>query len=68
MSTFDYDFYYDEAVIIPNSEKAKLKYGYRNGVCEYKITRQQLEQLAEGKCLALNIADEYTGFLTVERS
>lgn len=53
--------------IIENTEEAREQYGYAYGADNYVISKEDIDALSKGKCLAFGINDEYVGFITLEK-
>lgn len=50
--------------IIENTDKSKIKFGYRFGGFDIKLTKEDIEALIEGKCVATTInCEEYSIFI-----
>lgn len=57
----------DSAEVIDNSYEAMEKYGFFWGYSEYELTRDQVQQLLDGKIIAVNDG-EYSAFFRLKES
>lgn len=54
--------------IIENTDEARAQYGYAYGADFFVISKEDIEALNNGKCLAVDInAGEYVAFITLEK-
>lgn len=54
--------------IIENTSEARARYGYAYGADYLIVSKEDIEALNNGKCLACDInAGEYVAFITLEK-
>lgn len=53
--------------VIDNSYEAMKQYGFYCGYREYELTKDQVQQLLDGKIIAVNDG-EYSGFFRLKES
>ena len=58
----------DRIEVIEDTKEDRAQFGNNYGAFEFKLTREQVGGLLEGKAIAFDINDrEYTGFLSVKK-
>jgi len=55
-------------MIIENTDEAQAEFGYGYSAESIKLTIEDIEALKAGKCIAIEIMDEYSAFITMEGS
>ena len=56
----------EEIEIIENSNEAMEEFGFCYGAYGYKITKEQVKDLLNGKIVAIDVDCEYSVFLRLE--